>query len=86
MSEISGLTVDIESTMWQIFGSPLYIGLFIFFFFVILVASYRLGPACGFVILIPASFIIVEFVPSALFGVAIIIGLTIALAIGKLIR
>lgn len=83
---IETITDEIGSTFDQIFGAPLLLGIFIFLFFFIFTLLLGIGMIVGSVILIPAMFLVFEYVPGFKIVIAIVLGLIFGLGLNKLIR
>lgn len=83
---IENLTEEIGNTFSQIFGSDLLFGIFIFIFFFIFTLLLGIGMLVGSTILVPAMFVVFEYIPSFSIVVAIILGLLFGLGLNKLIR
>jgi len=83
---INNITEEIGTTFSEIFGSDLLLGIFIFIFFFIFTLLLGIGMLVGSTILVPAMFVVFEYIPSFSIVVAIILGLLFGLGLNKLIR
>jgi len=83
IDDVSSEIGDLFST---VFGSQLLLGIFIFIFFFIFTLLLGLGMLVGSTIIIPAMFVVFEFVPSFAIIVGIVLGLLFGLGMNRLVR
>jgi hypothetical protein len=77
---------EIGNAFHLLFGSKEILGVFVFLVIMILTFIFGFGMIVGSVVLIPAMFLVFEFIPSAQVMFAIIIGIIVGLGLQKLIR
>lgn len=77
---------EIYETMHAVFGSDLILGAIIFLFFLVFTLVLGLGMIIGSVVLIPAMFLVFEFIPDLSIIVAIFLGLFVGLGLHKFIN
>jgi len=70
----------------QIVGNPMLLGFLAFFFIVGFAVAVRLGEEALLLILIPAFFLIFEFIPALRIITAIIIGIVIFILLMRIFR
>lgn len=76
----------IFTTMMQLFGNPLNIGIFIFVIFMGLAILFRLGEGAMVVTMIAVFFIVAGFIPEMKFIIGIAVGIMFGLALIKITR
>jgi len=81
----TNVTDMISDTFFTIYGSDLLIGLILFVVFFILTLILGIGMLAGTVILLPALFLIFEFIPDLKIIVAIILGLIFGIGLHRII-
>ena len=81
-----GETSEEIGVLSEIFGSELLLGIFIFLFIVIFTLILGLGMLVGSVVLIPAMFLVFEYIPSGRIILAIILGFIVGIGLHKIIR
>ena len=86
ITAIPDFTASLESTIWTIFGDPVFIGAFIGIVFLFYIVAFRLSPELGIFVFIPVAFLIAEFIPGLLIVVLLLVGLAVGMALLKLIR
>lgn len=86
MSIFDSFTQPIGDLFRQILGSDLLIGIFIFLVVMLLVFIFGLGFLVGSVVLIPAMFLIFQYIPPLRIIFAIVMGLFVGLGLHRLIR
>jgi len=69
-----------------LFGDPLLMGIFLFIIFLIFTFIFGLGMLVGSVVLIPALYLVFEWIPEGQIILAIILGLIFGMALNRLIR
>lgn len=87
--DIAGPIVDIFMGTPEtagLFGDPLLMGIFLFIIFFIFTFIFGLGLLVGSVVLIPALFLVFEWIPQGQIILAIILGLIFGMALNRLIR
>lgn len=77
---------EIYETMHALFGSDLILGAIIFLFFLVFTLVLGLGMVIGSVVLIPAMFLIFDYIPDMRIFVAIFLGLIVGLGLHKFIN
>ena len=77
---------EIYEAFYTLFGSTEMIGVIVFLFFLIFTLILGLGMLIGSVVLIPAMFLVFEFVPDMRIFLAIFAGLIVGLGLHKLIN
>lgn len=76
---------EVYETFHALFGSDLIIAGILFLFFLVFTLILGLGMIIGSVVLIPAMFLIFDFVPDLRIFVAIFLGLFVGLGLHKFI-
>ena len=87
--DITGPIVDVfvgTSETAGMFGDPLLMGIFLFIIFLIFTFIFGLGMLVGSVVLIPALYLVFEWIPEGQIILAIILGLLFGMALNRLIR
>ena len=77
---------EIYESMSTLFGSDLILGAMIFLFFLVFTLVLGLGMIIGSVVLIPAMFLIFDYVPDLRIFVAMFLGLIVGLGLHKFIN
>lgn len=76
----------ISSMLLGIFGSPLNLGIIVFFVFIAIAGFLRIHSSAIFILFIPISFLVFEFIPQIRILAALVIGIIFALALIKITR
>ena len=76
----------IYSTMMQLFGNPLNMGIFIFTIFMGFVILFRLGEGAMIVVMIAVFFLVASFIPELILVIGISVGIMFGLALIKITR
>ena len=82
----TGLEETMAANLIQAFGSPLFAGIGLLLFFVIMAVAWRFSLETSLVFLIPCMFLIFGFIPELRIAVAIIGGFIIAFALLRIFR
>jgi len=77
---------EIHDSFATLLGSDLLLGALIFLFFLVFTLILGLGMLVGSVVLLPAMFLVFEFVPDLKIIVAIFAGLLVGLGLHKFIN
>lgn len=80
------ITEPIGDALSSVFGSAELMGIFCFIIIMILTLVFGLGMVVGCVVLIPALFLVFEFIPAGRIIVAIILGFVVGIGLNKIIR
>ena len=83
---IGNFTQDLFNHLIQIVGNPMWIGLMIIFFVVILAFSLYLSLDVALILLIPTVFIASVFISGLRLIFAIVLGILIAIGVLRLVR
>jgi hypothetical protein len=82
--------MEIESLIYsgllQLFGGPLFMGMFMFVMFMAMIVLLKVNETAAVVIFVPVLFIMFEVIPQLKILTAIGIGLLVGLAIIKMTR
>ncbi len=83
MGDIFG---EIYDSFYTLFGSDLIIGGIVFLFFLVFTLILGLGMLVGSVVLLPAMFLVFDFIPDMRIFVAIFAGIIVGLGLHKIIN
>lgn len=86
LATIQTVIDSIGGMFMGIFGSELYLGIFIFLFLMIFTLVLGLGMLVGSVVLIPGLFLVFKYIPSGRIILAIVLGLFVGIGLNQLIR
>lgn len=86
MNNMTGIEELIAGTIFGVFGNPMYIGLVLLIFFIGIGIAFALSFEAMLVFLIPAGFLLFEFVPVLKWISAIGISIVLFIAVIRLVR
>lgn len=86
LTSMGDIFQNIYDAFYTLFGSDLIIGGIVFLFFLVFTLILGLGMLVGSVVLLPAMFLVFDFVPDMRIFVAIFAGIIVGLGLHKIIN